>query len=133
MAIIFYHRTVTKHRHFFVSVLFPYLFMMLIGVGLLLITVISSAFHAVRAVRVVGLDLLLTAFYMVLPVGRIRFGHALAGGVTATVLWEVTRHVMVWYFAKLSMVNVIYGAMAPRSSFCSRWRPPRSTCSSAAR
>ena len=37
---------------------------------------------------------------------------ALAGGVTATVLWEVTRHAMVWYFAKLSMVNVIYGAMA---------------------
>jgi uncharacterized BrkB/YihY/UPF0761 family membrane protein len=45
-------------------------------------------------------------------VGQIRFGHALAGGVPATVLWEVTRHVMVWYFAKLSMVNVIYGAMA---------------------
>jgi len=132
MAIIFYHRTVTQHRHFLVSVLLPYLFMMLIGVGLLLITVISSALHAVRAVRVfgytwpaaglpgavlyllgvVGLALLLTAFYMVLPVGQIRFGHALAGGVTATVLWEVTRHVMVWYFAKLSMVNVIYGAMA---------------------
>lgn len=132
MAIIFYHRTGTQHRHFLVSVLLPYLFMMLIGVGLLLITVISSALHAVRAVRVlgytwppaglsgavlyllgvVGLALLLTAFYMVLPVGQIRFGHALAGGVTATVLWEVTRHVMVWYFAKLSMVNVIYGAMA---------------------
>jgi len=132
MAIIFYHRTVKQHRHFLVSVLLPYLFMMLIGVGLLLITVISSALHTVRAVRVfgytwppaglsgvvlyllgvVGLALLLTAFYMVLPVGQIRFGHALTGGVTAAVLWEVTRHVMVWYFAKLSMVNVIYGAMA---------------------
>lgn len=132
MAVIFYHRTVTQHRHFLVSVLLPYLFMMLIGVGLLLITVISSALHAVRAVRVfghtwppaglpgavlyllgvVGLALLLTAFYMVLPVGQIRFRHALAGGVTATVLWEVTRHVMVWYFANLSMVNVIYGTMA---------------------
>jgi membrane protein len=132
MAVIFHHRTVTQHRHFLVSVLLPYLFMMLIGVGLLLITVISSALHAVRAVRVfghtwppaglsgavlyllgvVGLALLLTAFYTVLPVGQVRFGHALAGGVTATVLWEVTRHVMVWYFATLSMVNVIYGAMA---------------------
>jgi membrane protein len=132
MATIFYHRTVTQHRHFLVSVLLPYLFMMLIGTGLLLITVISSALHAIRAVQVfghawpseglsavvlyllgvVGLALLLTAFYMVLPVGQIRFRHALAGGVTATVLWEVTRHVMVWYFAKLSMVNVIYGAMA---------------------
>jgi membrane protein len=132
MAIIFHHRAITQHRHFLVSVLLPYLFMVLIGVGLLLITVISSALHAVRAVQVfghawppaglsgvvlyllgvVGLALLLTAFYMVLPVGQIRFGHALAGGVTATVLWEVTRHAMVWYFAKLSMVNVIYGAMA---------------------
>jgi YihY family inner membrane protein len=132
MAIIFSHRAVTQHRHFLVSVLLPYLFMALIGVGLLLITVISSALHAVRAVRVfghtwspaglsgavlyllgvVGLALLLTAFYMVLPVGQIRFGHALAGGVTATVLWEATRHVMVWYFAKLSMVNVVYGSMA---------------------
>jgi YihY family inner membrane protein len=132
MAIIFHHRTVTQHRYFLVSVLLPYLFMMLIGAGLLLITVTSSALHAVRAVRVfgqawppaglsgvvlyllgvVGLALLLTAFYMVLPVGQIRFGHALAGGVTATVLWEVTRHVLVWYFAKLSMVNVIYGTMA---------------------
>ena len=132
IAVIFHHRAVTHRRPFLVSVLLPYLFMMLIGVGLLLITVISSALHAVRAVQVlghtwppaglsgtvlyvlgvVGLALLLTAFYMVLPVGRIRFAHALAGGVTATILWEMTRHVLVWYFAKLSMVNVIYGAMA---------------------
>lgn len=132
MAVIFHHRAVTHHRHFVVSVLLPYLFMGLIGAGLLLITVISSALDAVRTVRifgyslaaaglsgavlyllgVVGLALLLTAFYMVLPVGQIRFRHALVGGVTATVLWEVTRHAMVWYFAKLSMVNVIYGTMA---------------------
>ena len=132
LAIIFYHRTVTQHRHFLVSALLPYAFMMLIGVGLLLITVVSGALHAVRAVRVfgltwpaaglsgavlyllgvVGLALLLTAFYMVLPVGQVRFGHALAGGVTATVLWESIRHVLVWYFATLSMVNMIYGAMA---------------------
>lgn len=132
MAIIFHHRATTQHRRFLVSVLLPYLFMMLIGAGLLLITVISSALHAVRPVHVfgyawppeglsgavlyllgvVGLALLLTAFYMVLPVGQIRFGHALAGGVTATVLWEVTRHLLVWYFATLSLVDVIYGAMA---------------------
>ncbi|HET9489994.1 MAG TPA: YhjD/YihY/BrkB family envelope integrity protein [Methylomirabilota bacterium] len=130
VALVFFSST--QHRRCLVSVLLPYLSMMLIGVGLLLITVISSALHAVRAVHVfghawppaglsgavlhllgvVGLALLPTAFYMVLPVGQIRFGHALAGGVTATVLWEVTRRATVWYFAKLSMVNVIYGAMA---------------------
>jgi YihY family inner membrane protein len=132
MAVIFHHRAVTQRRRFIVSALLPYAFMALIGVGLLLITVISGALHAVKAVRVfgyawppaglsgavlyllgvVGLALLLTALYMVLPVGQVRFGHALVGGVTATALWEVTRHILVWYFATLSMVNVIYGSMA---------------------
>jgi membrane protein len=46
---------------------------------------------------------------MVLPVGEISFWRALVGGV---IVWEVTRHVLVWYFAKLSMVNVIGGALA---------------------
>ncbi len=132
MAVIFHHRARTRHRHFFVSALLPYMFMMLIGAGLLLITVISGALHAVRPVLVlgytwppvglagavlyvlgvVGLALLLTALYVVLPVGHVRFGHALVGGVTATLLWEVARRVLVWYFARLSMVNLIYGSMA---------------------
>ena len=33
------------------------------------------------------------------------------GGVTAAVLWEITRHVLVWYFATLSQVNVVYGSL----------------------
>jgi uncharacterized BrkB/YihY/UPF0761 family membrane protein len=36
----------------------------------------------------------------------------LIGGITATVLWEITRRVLVWYYATLSMVNVIYGSFA---------------------
>jgi membrane protein len=64
------------------------------------------------ALGVVGLALLLTALYMVLPVGGISFRHAWIGGVTATGLWELTRHLLVWYFAKLSMVNLIYGSLA---------------------
>jgi hypothetical protein len=39
--------------------------------------------------------LLLTAFCMVLPVGQVRFGHALIGGVTATLLWELRHYVLV--------------------------------------
>ena len=56
--------------------------------------------------------LLLTSIYLVMPVVRITFRHALIGGVTATILWEVTRRVLVWYYATLSMVNVIYGSFA---------------------
>jgi membrane protein len=134
MSVIFYHRVLIRRRHFLVSAILPYLFIMLIGVGLLLITIVSGALQAVGrdSIRVfghawplsglsgvllyllgvVGLALLLTALYMVLPVGGISFRRALVGGVTATLLWEVTRHLLVWYFARLSMVNVIYGSLA---------------------
>ena len=56
--------------------------------------------------------LLLTSFYLVMPVVRVRFYYALVGGITATVLWEITRRVLVWYYAAVSMVNVIYGSIA---------------------
>ena len=38
-------------------------------------------------------------------------GHALIGGATAALLWEVTRHVLVWYFSTLSQVSVVYGSL----------------------
>jgi len=27
------------------------------------------------------------------------------------VLWEITRHILTWYFATLSQVNVVYGSL----------------------
>jgi membrane protein len=44
-------------------------------------------------------------------VGRLALRHALVGAVTAAVLWELTRHVLVWYFSTLSQVNVVYGSL----------------------
>jgi membrane protein len=46
-----------------------------------------------------------------MPVGRLSLRHALIGGATAALLWELTRHVLVWYFATLSAVNVVYGSL----------------------
>jgi YihY family inner membrane protein len=134
MSVIFFHRAVTHSRHFLLSAVLPYLFIMALGTGLVLVTVISGALRVVgrdtvylfgrewglggfsRALLwflgVAGLALLLTALYMVMPVGRLSFRHALAGGVTATVLWEIVRHALAWYFATLSMVNVVYGSLA---------------------
>jgi YihY family inner membrane protein len=60
---------------------------------------------------VTGEVLVLTSIYMVMPVGRLMWRHALFGGVTATVLWEITRHVLVWYFSTLSQVTVVYGSL----------------------
>jgi YihY family inner membrane protein len=134
MSVIFFHRLTDKPRHFLWSAALPYLFIMALGAGLLLVSVISGALQAVgrdtiplfgrpwalagisRAILwflgVAGLALLLTALYMVMPVGRLRFRHALAGGVTATILWEFVRRILRWYFATLSMVNVVYGSLA---------------------
>ncbi len=56
--------------------------------------------------------LMLTSFYLVMPPVRIRFRHALVGGIIATILWEITRRVLVWYYAVVSLVNVIYGSIA---------------------
>jgi len=55
---------------------------------------------------------MLTSLYLVMSVGRISIRYALAGGVTATVLWEIIRHILVWYYSTLSLVNVIYGTLA---------------------
>ena len=58
-----------------------------------------------------GEILVLTSIYLVMPVGRLSLSHALIGGVTAALLWEIARRVLVWYFTTLSQVNVVYGSM----------------------
>jgi hypothetical protein len=50
----------------------------------------------------------LTSIYLVIPARRPSWRHALVGAFTATVLWEITRHVLVWYFGTLSQINVVY-------------------------
>jgi YihY family inner membrane protein len=59
-----------------------------------------------------GEILVLTSIYLVMPVGHLSPSHALVGGVTAALLWEIARHVLVWYFSTLSQVNLVYGSMA---------------------
>ena len=134
MSVIFYHRVRVRRRHFLTSAIIPYLFIMLLGIGMLLISLMSGALQAVEmesvsllgttwtlhglpgtvlyALGVTGLALMLTAIYLVMPVGRLSLRHALLGGITAAILWEIARHVLVWYFSTLSFVNVIYGSLA---------------------
>jgi len=53
----------------------------------------------------------LTSIYMVMPARRPTWRHALIGGVTAGLLWEGTRHLLVWYFSTLSQIRVVYGSL----------------------
>lgn len=134
MSVIFFHRVVIRRRHFLVSAVLPYLYIMSVGTGIVLITLISGALQmlegreiaffawsleldwftkrALYFLGVVGLIVLLTAIYMGMPVGRVSLRHALLGGVTAAILWEIVRHLLIWYFSTLSLVNVIYGSLA---------------------
>ena len=107
--------------------------MLLVAMGLLLMTFVSGALQAMgeesleflgREWSLDGLSiallyllgfsgevLVLTSIYLVMPVGHISFRHALMGGVTAAVLWEITRHLLVWYFSTLSQVSTVYGSL----------------------
>ena len=134
MSVIFFHRVAIQRRHFLISAIIPYCYIILLGVGMLLVSVVSGSLHSLDAkslsvmghhwsmsgvdtiliylLGIVGEVLLLTSIYLVMPVGRLSLRHALIGGVTAALLWEITRHILVWYFSTLSLVNVVYGAFA---------------------
>src|SRR6202012_3582908 len=49
MSLIFVHRVVVKRRHFLVSALLPYCYILFLGVGLLIVTVVSSALDTIGA------------------------------------------------------------------------------------
>ena len=60
----------------------------------------------------VGEFLILSSIYLVMPGVRVSLHYALIGGLTATILWELARRLLVWYFQAMSMVNLIYGQIA---------------------
>jgi len=133
LSVIFLHRIERRTRPMIVTLLMPYIYVACLAVGLLLVTLVAGGLEELgqrqidflghhwsldRFSRVllyllglVGEVVLLTVVYFAMPAGRLDMRHALAGGVAATLLWELTRHVLVWYFATLSQVGVVYGSM----------------------
>ena len=134
MSVIFFHRVAIHRRHFLISAIIPYCYILLLAMGMLLVSMVSSSLHSLETrswtllgqdwslsglqatliylLGIVGEILLLTSLYLVMPVGKLSWRHALIGGITAAFLWEITRHFLVWYFSTLSLVNVVYGAFA---------------------
>jgi YihY family inner membrane protein len=135
LAIIF-HAPDVRHasRSAWVSVLMPYAFMLVLGAGLLaltlLVTLASSLNTLWNAVfehdfplaglsesmlnlfSFAGVFLLFSAIYKILPVVKIALRRALVGGFVAALMWEGVRLLLVFYFANLSFVNVVYGSFA---------------------
>jgi YihY family inner membrane protein len=134
MAVIFSHRSRKHRRHFLISAIIPYAYIFLLGIGVLVITIVAGALGALSDKHLIllgwdlslagtsrlmlylsgmaGMVIMLTSLYLVMPLGHIPVRYALAGGVTAAVLWEIIRHILVWYYSNISLVNVIYGSLA---------------------
>lgn len=133
LTIIFAHHEPLHKRHFLVSAILPYCFALLLCVILLGVTLISVTLQALARESVHGFGhdwslsglsgallyllgvsvetLIVAAIYLIMPLRRMRLHHALIGGFTATVLWEITRHILIRYFATLSKASVVYGSL----------------------
>lgn len=134
MAVIFAHRGAERKRHALVSFILPYSFVLLLVVLLLLTSALAIAVQTLAgeslwlfgqswslgglsgpALYLLGLaaeTLIFAAIYIVMPFGRTRISHALIGGLTAALLWEGTRHVLIWYFSTLSSASILYGSLS---------------------
>jgi len=133
MSVIFHHRVVVRRRHFMVSAVIPYLYILSLGLGLLFVTLVAGSLQALGEYEVhflwrnwslggisglllyllglVGEVFVLTSVYLVMPVGRPSLWHALFGAVAAALLWEISRHALVWYFSTLSQIGTVYGSL----------------------
>lgn len=134
MAIIFHQPDEPAQRSFWVSALLPYAFMLVLGTGLLALTLVVSLADALNdlvlaifgrelplagaslillnLLSFIGMFVLFSAVYKVLPVVRISLHRALVGGFVAALLWEGVRLLLVVYFAHISFVNAVYGSLA---------------------
>jgi YihY family inner membrane protein len=133
MSVIFLHRVAERRRHFLFSVLLPLAYIAFIAVVLIIATLVLARVIAIGQGELVILGhswslggfsrailylagvtseiLIISAIYFFMPGVRISLSHALIGGATAGVLWEIIRHGLAWYFGTLSQVSVVYGSL----------------------
>ena len=133
MSVIFVHRVAIRRRRFVISAILPYLYILCLGLGMLIVTLVTGSLQAMgeRSIEFLGRTwglgglsmgllyllgfagevLVITSIYLVMPVGRLSWQHALIGGATAAFLWEATRHALLWYFNTLSRVGEVYGSL----------------------
>ena len=133
ISVIFLHRVAQRRRHILVSLLLPLGYIVFIGTALFFATLALAELIAIGEERLIilghgwslsgfsrlalyvagvsGEILIISSIYYFMPVGRMPLTHALIGGATAGVLWEIIRHALAWYFATISRVEVVYGPL----------------------
>ena len=133
ISVIFLHRIQKRKRHFLVSLVLPFGYILFIGAVLFVGTFVVADLVVIGGENVVllghswslggfsrmliyvagviGEILLISAIYYFMPVGRLSARHALIGGATASLLWELARHALDWFLGTLSQVSVVYGSL----------------------
>ena len=133
ISVIFLHRVEQRKRHILVSLLLPFGYIFFIGAVLFVGTFVIVDLMAIGGEHLVilghswslggfsrwliyvagvlGEILLISAIYYFMPVGRLTVHHALVGGATAGLLWEIIRQALGWYLGTLSQVSVVYGSL----------------------
>ncbi len=131
--LIFQHRMRRRRRSTWLTFALPYLFALALAVGFVLLSLATGALQAlesrqialagttvsmqgISATLVAGVGFaaevfLLTAFYYVIPVGVMRIRDALVGALVVSVVWELLRRGLAWYFTSVSLVNVVFGSI----------------------
>ncbi len=133
MLVIFSHRGIVTQRHFLSSAVLPYLLVFFLAAGLLVVTVVSISLEAMALMSVdfllwhwslgglsrallylLGLSaetVILSSIYYFIPVGHTALHHAAIGGFFTASLWEIIRHLLVWYFTVMSKASIVYGSL----------------------
>ena len=134
ISVIFMHRAEKRKRHILVSLLLlPLGYIFFIGAVLFVGTFVIVDLMAIGGEHIVilghswslsgfsrwliyaagvfGEILLISAIYYFMPVGRLTASHAMIGGASAALLWELIRYALGWYFSTLSQVSVVYGSL----------------------
>lgn len=134
ISVIFFKQFKSNPRRFFISAIIPYVYIFVMGLGILLVSSVvgvietldsshatifgwsldlgAAIWMALYVLGIAGEVALFTSIYLLLPVIRVRFRHGLIGGIAAAVLWEIARRLLIWYYATVTTVNVIYGSIA---------------------
>ena len=120
-------------QHRFAELIIPLAYVALVAVGIIILTVITVGLdmlpeegfsilgthftlaaayeYTVRILTFIAMVAMLASFYRVMPDVHVRMRHAVPGGFVAAVFWELFRQILVWYFANVSLVGVIYGSL----------------------
>jgi membrane protein len=132
-SVVFHRNRRGRTIHPLRGFVLPLAYVLIIGIGVFALTLVMVAFDAlpehgvrwfgrsidpktavplIKLLAFVGLVLLISSFYWIMPVAHVRPVRALVGGLVASTLWEGVRSIMVWYFANLSLVDIVYGSLS---------------------